>query len=98
MKYSIQERVALQDMFSVIEAQNKAMKIERLHNRDLPFKGAAERTFDNIRTQQSFTSSERPLARKVIDTPPANPMTVAAHYKGQGESICQTWVWQVLQV
>jgi len=46
-----QERVALQDVFSVDEAQNKVMKIERLQSRVLPFEGATKRTFDNTRAQ-----------------------------------------------
>jgi len=36
LKYHIQECVALQDLYSVNEAQNKAMKFERLQNKALP--------------------------------------------------------------
>ena len=78
LKYSIQERMAFQDMFSVNEAQNKVMRIERLQSRALPFKGAAEKTSGSKKIQQGFTSSERPLARKAIDAPPANPAMTAA--------------------
>jgi len=84
VKYSVQEHVALQDVFSVDEAQNKAMKIERLHNKTLPFKRAAERTSGNTRAQQGSTSSERPPARKAIDTPLAKPaMAVGLTTKGK---------------
>ena len=38
LKYSIQEHVILHDVFSVDEAQNKALKIERLQSRAPPFK------------------------------------------------------------
>ena len=75
LKFSIREHVAFQDVFSVDEAQNKAMKIERLQRRALPFKGAAERASSNTR---SSTSSERPPAFKAIDTHPANPLMTAA--------------------
>ena len=44
LKYFIQECVAIQDVFSANEAHNKAIKIERLQSRALPFKGAAKRT------------------------------------------------------
>ena len=78
LMYSIQECVALQDVFSVDEAQNKVMKIEKLQNRALPLKGVAERTSSDTRPQQGYTSSERPLACKAIDTSLANSaMTVA---------------------
>ena len=33
LSYTIQERVALHDMFSIDEAHNKTMKIERLQSR-----------------------------------------------------------------
>jgi len=38
LKYLIQECVILHDVFSIYEAHNKAMKIERLQNRAPPFK------------------------------------------------------------
>jgi len=41
--------VAIQDVFSVDEAHNKTMKIERLQGRALPFKGVAERISGNTR-------------------------------------------------
>ena len=41
LKYPIQERVALQDVYSVDEAQNKAMKVKRLQNKTLSFKSIA---------------------------------------------------------
>ena len=59
LKYPIQECVILYDVFSVNEAHNKVMKIERLKIRALSFKSVAEKTFNNKRTQQSFTLSDR---------------------------------------
>jgi len=38
LKYSIQECVILHDVFSVDEAHNKALKIERLQSRTINFK------------------------------------------------------------
>jgi len=70
--------VAIQDVFSADEAQNKAMKIERLQNRALSFKGALEKTSGGSRTQQASISSEQPPAHKAIDAPPVNPTTAAA--------------------
>ena len=37
LNYPIQESIAIQDVFSVDEARNKAMKIERLRSRAPPF-------------------------------------------------------------
>ena len=36
LRYTIQERVALNDVFSVDEAHNKAMKVEKLQSRAPP--------------------------------------------------------------
>jgi len=41
LKYPIQERVILYDVFSVDEAHNKVLKIERLQSRAPPFKRPA---------------------------------------------------------
>jgi len=38
IKYPIQEHVILYDVFSVDEAHNKALKIERLQSRTPPFR------------------------------------------------------------
>ena len=78
LKYPIQERVALQDLYFIDEAQNKAMKVERLQNKTLPFKNAVERTSSGIRTKQDSTSSERSPARKVFDAPLAISVTKSA--------------------
>ena len=50
LKYPIQDRVILHDVFSVDEAHNKTIKIERLKSRALPFKSVAEKTSSSIRT------------------------------------------------
>jgi len=44
LKYLIQERMDLQDLYCIDEAQSKAMKVERLQNKALPFKNTEERT------------------------------------------------------
>jgi len=38
LKYLIQERVILHDVFSIDEAHNKALKIERLQSKAPPFR------------------------------------------------------------
>jgi len=38
LKYSIQERVILHDVFSIDEAHDKIMKIKRLYNKAPPFR------------------------------------------------------------
>ena len=43
LKYSIQERVTIQDVFSIDKAQNKAIKIERLQNWALLLKAHRKR-------------------------------------------------------
>jgi len=50
LKYPIQDRVILHDVFSVDEAHNKTIKIERLKSKALPFKSVAEKTSSSIRT------------------------------------------------
>jgi len=67
LKYPIQERVILHDMFSINEAHNKTMKIERLQNTASTFKSVAGKTSITIRTQQSSTSGDRPPAHKATD-------------------------------
>jgi len=67
--------VIFHDVFSVDEAYNKAMKIERLQNKASPFKSIAEKTSSNIRAQQGSTSGEQPPAHKVVDASTANPVT-----------------------
>jgi len=69
LKYPIQERVILHDVFSIDKAHNKAIKIERLQSRAAPFKSVVEKTSSNTRTQQSFTLSDQPPAQKTIGAP-----------------------------
>jgi len=81
LKYLIQEHVILHDVFSVDEAHNKVMRIERLQSRASPFKSVAEKTSDNTRTQQSFTLSDRLLAQKSTSAPTTSLMTSTTHTK-----------------
>ena len=69
LKYPIQKRVILHDVFSIDKAHNKALKIERLQSRAAPFKSVAEKTSSNTRTQQSFTLSDQSPAQKTIGAP-----------------------------
>ena len=64
LKYPIQERMILHDVFSADEAYNKAIKIKRLQNRTSHFKSVAENTSTSTRTQQSSTSGDRPPTHK----------------------------------
>ena len=68
----------LHNIFSIDEVHNKAIKIERLQNRASPFKSVAKKTWGSIRTQQSFTSSDRPPTHKATGAPTANPVMTAA--------------------
>jgi len=54
LKYPIQERIILHDVFSVDEAHNKAMKIERLRSRTLPLKSVAEKTSQQYKNSTRF--------------------------------------------
>ena len=42
--HTLKYHVALQDLYSVDEAHNKVIKVERLQNKALPFKNAAKKT------------------------------------------------------
>jgi len=70
--------VILHDVFSINEAHNKAMKIERLQSRVVPLKSTVEKISGGTKTQQDFTSGERSLARKAPHASPASPATAAA--------------------
>jgi len=78
LKYHIQERVILHDVFSVDEAYKKVMKIKRLQNKDLPFKSIAKKTSNSTRTQQSFTFGDRTPAHKATDILIAKLVTTTA--------------------
>ena len=87
---------------SIDEAYNKAMKIERLQSRALPFKSEAERTFSSAITLQDSASGEWPSGRKATDAP-SRPYSKPSddsrpHCKRQGESMRQARCWQVLHV
>jgi len=79
LKYPIRERVTLQDLYSIDEAQNKTMKVVRLQNKALPFKNTSKRTSGGTQTQWGSISNERTPAHKAIDVLPANPATTAVH-------------------
>ena len=60
LRYTIQECVALHDMFSVNEAHNKAMKIERLQSKALLFRRqlSIEEPAEDDGVQQSSTMTD----------------------------------------
>jgi len=64
LKYHIQERVALHDVFSIDESHNKTMKIERLQSRAppsrLPFSTKEPVEHDGV--QSSSTTAGQPLS------------------------------------
>ena len=78
LKYPIQKCVILHDVFSIDEAHNNAIKIERLQDRAVPFKSTAEKTSGNKIALQRSTSGERPPTHKATDAPPANLTTAIA--------------------
>jgi len=57
LKYLIQERMILHDMFSVDKAHKTVLKIERLQNRALSFKSIPEKTSSSSKTPQGSTSA-----------------------------------------
>jgi len=58
LKYPIQEQVILYDVFSVNEAHNKALKIERLQSRAPPFRHSMliEKSVSGTGVQPSSTT------------------------------------------
>ena len=68
LKYPIQKCVILHDVFSVDEAQNKAMKIERLYNKDSPFRRPMllEEPLGVEGIQPSFTSVDQPPIQQTV--------------------------------
>jgi len=61
LKYPIQERVILHDVFSVDEPHNKALKIERLQNRASPFRYST--IFENSTSGEGVQLSSTMVAR-----------------------------------
>ena len=61
LKYPIQEHVILHDMFSVDEAHNKAMRIERLQSRAPSFRRPSpiKESTSDIGVQSSPTTVDR---------------------------------------
>jgi len=77
LKYPIQERVILHDMFSVDEAHNKTMKIERLHNRVSPFRRSMllEDPLGGEGIQPSSTTVGQPPTQQTVKAPVSAPTT-----------------------
>jgi len=80
LNYSIQECVILHDVFSIDEAHNKALKIERLQSRAPPFRRPVpiEESASGTRVQLSSTTVDRPPARQSTNAPVSAPATTIA--------------------
>jgi len=85
LKYPIQERVILHDVFSVNEAHNKAMKIERLHIRAPLFRRlmSIDEPLGRERVQPSSATADQPLAQLTAKAPMSTPTTNPAVAKGK---------------
>ena len=86
LKYPIQERVILHDVFSIDVFHNKTMKIERLHSRALPFRHPMllEKPLGGEGIQPSFMTVDQPPTQQTINAPvlaPATTITAAAKSK-----------------
>ena len=68
LKYPIQERVILHDGFIIDEAHNKAIKIERLHRRALPFRRPMllEEPLGGEGIHPSSTSVDQPPTQQTV--------------------------------
>jgi len=87
LKYAIQKRLILHDMFFVNEAHNKAMKIERLQSRAPPFRPPSpiEESTSDAGVQLSLTMIDRLPVRQS----PTLCINNSRSCKEQGKSIRQ---------
>ena len=100
LNWPIQECVAIQDMFYVDEAQNKAMKIERLQNRAPPSRHSLsiEEPVGNDEVPPSFTTTGQPIVQSpakslYIDTNnnPNDRKSKDNPYTKHGVGKCYRW-------
>jgi len=93
LNYPIQERVAIQDVFSVNEAQNKVMKIGRLQSRAPPSRcplSIEEHVGDDGVPLSSTTTGQpivQPPAKAFTSTPTTTPVIAKSkdnHYTKLG--------------
>ena len=77
-KYLIKERVILHNVFYVNEAHNKALKVERLQSRTLPFRHptSIKESTSGTGVHSSFTTVDRPPARQPTNTFASAPATI----------------------
>ena len=70
LRYTIQERVAFNDVFAVDEAHNKAMKIGRIQSRALLFRRQLliEEPAEGDEVQPSSTMADQPLVQLTTKT------------------------------
>ena len=81
-KYSIEECVILHNVFSIDEARNKTLKIERPQSRDTPFRQSTH--FEEPLTgADSQLSVDQPITYRPIDPPAAALETAAAPAKNK---------------
>ena len=80
LRYTIQEYVAFHDMFSIDEAHNKAMTIERLQSRAPPSKRqlSIEEPEEGNLVQLSSTTAGQPLVQPTAKSSTSTPTTTPA--------------------
>ena len=88
LRYLIQERVILHDVFSIDEAHNKAMKIDRLHSRAPPFRRPMllEEPLWGEGIQPSSMTVDQPPTQQTVKAPMSTPTTNPAVAKGKENS------------
>ena len=82
LKYSIQESDP-SDVFSIDEAHNKALKIERIQSRSLPFRCSTpiKKSASGIGVQPSFTMIDQSPTRQSTNVPASARVTTAVTVK-----------------
>jgi len=100
LKYPIQERMILHDMFSIDEAQNKVMKNERLHSRTQPLRCpmSIEKPLGGEGIQLSFTTGDQPSTQQTVKAPMLTPTTIPAEAKGKEIPILSMGLTTVIDV
>jgi len=85
LNYPIQERVAILDVFSVDEAQNKTMKIKRLRSRALPSRRplSIKEPIGDDRVPPSSTTTGQPIVQPSAKASTLTPITNPVIAKGR---------------
>ena len=88
LSYTIQERVALHDVFSVDKVHYKAMKIERLQSKTPLFSHqlSIEEPVEGDEVQPSSTTTDQPLIQLTTKASTLTPTTTPAVAKSEANS------------